>query len=203
MNMKIELTYNYFTATLTGYNGSRGTVLAKASGCWNTEAEAEAALDESIRAASEEILERNGYGFSTHTEAELRDVLSDKLERETAGLDEGEVGELDAEIKAAAEKYGQEIPVSCGALGVEFGDQAESEDDLLDWAISHDHQRLATTYSVTPIYDGRLIHDLKETLNPGDLPSWDARPDDVIKVLQRRYEIAEDAEIEVVEASNE
>ena len=40
-----EIKFQYFTATLTGYNGSNGREIAKAEGCWDTEAEAQAALD--------------------------------------------------------------------------------------------------------------------------------------------------------------
>jgi len=45
MNTEIQIACNYFTATLTGYNGSHGREIAKAEGCWESEQEAQAALD--------------------------------------------------------------------------------------------------------------------------------------------------------------
>ena len=38
--------YNYFTAQFLGWNGSRSRVIVEVSGCWDTEAEAQKALDE-------------------------------------------------------------------------------------------------------------------------------------------------------------
>lgn len=43
--MKPELEYNYFAATLFGWNGSNKREITKAEGCWDTEDDAQAALD--------------------------------------------------------------------------------------------------------------------------------------------------------------
>jgi hypothetical protein len=70
-------------------------------------------------------------------------------------------------------------------------------ESLNQWAITHDVQRTARFYAVVPEFDGKLLHDLRETLPSGKLP----QPDDhnVIEVLSRHFEIDEEAEIEVVD----
>ncbi|NBW10986.1 MAG: hypothetical protein EBR82_23445 [Caulobacteraceae bacterium] len=49
--------YQYYKAQLLGWNGSRSRVIAEASGCWDTEVEADKALDEEIERMSEAKLE--------------------------------------------------------------------------------------------------------------------------------------------------
>ena len=43
---KIIVTHRYFSAILEGFNGSQSRMIAEVDGCWDTEEEAEAALDD-------------------------------------------------------------------------------------------------------------------------------------------------------------
>lgn len=155
------ITYKYFTATITGYNGSRGTKLVVIDGCWNDESEAEAALAIAADKAAQSILDRNGYGAYSLT-----------VEEAIESLDAEGDAELIARIRAEA--VDGRIAVSCGASGMSYGSQAESHGDLIGWALGHDHQRLVTTYRVIPTVNGRLIHSSAREVMPGEMPEFDS-----------------------------
>jgi hypothetical protein len=108
----LKLTYNYFTATLTGYNGSQGRTIASAEGCWNSEAEAQAALDAACDKKREAYCDGNGLAYDD-------EIVDDRFR---------------------------------GWLG--------------------DYQRTAVSFEVVPSVDGRLVHELRRSLSPDELPEW-------------------------------
>jgi len=57
------IAYHYFSATLTGFNGSRGREIVKVCGCWNTEAEAQDALDEACIKKREAWCDSRGVSY--------------------------------------------------------------------------------------------------------------------------------------------
>ena len=53
----------YFTATLTGFNGSGGREIVTVSGCWDSEEEAQAALDAACEKKRESWCDGNGIAY--------------------------------------------------------------------------------------------------------------------------------------------
>ncbi len=116
--MKTQVTYNYFTATLTAFNGTNGRTVAEVSGCWDNEAQAEAALEEKCAVKEQDYADRMGMSIE------------------------------------------------------------EVQNQLRGWL--NDYQRSAITFSVTPSLNGKLVHELTRTLNPGQLPDWTAQELDAL-----------------------
>lgn len=107
-----SLPYNYFAARLLGWNGSHSRVIAQASGCWDTEEQANDELDSAIWKARDQWCDANGIAYDDET----------------------------------------------------------AQDRTRGWL--SDYQRTSVEFDVTPTVDGRLAHNLSETINLGSLPSF-------------------------------
>jgi len=57
--------YNYFKAEYLGWNGSRSRVIAEVSGCWDTEDDAEDALNERVDKVRQDWYDRAGQDADT------------------------------------------------------------------------------------------------------------------------------------------
>lgn len=62
-----SLPYQYFSATLCGWNGSRKREIVTVSGCWDDEAEALAALDAACEKKREAYADGNGLAYDDET----------------------------------------------------------------------------------------------------------------------------------------
>ena len=62
-----SLTYQYFHAILCGWNGSRKREIVTVSGCWDDEAEAQAALDAACEKKREAYADGNGLAYDDET----------------------------------------------------------------------------------------------------------------------------------------
>lgn len=55
--------YNYFIATLYGWNGSNRRIIAKVDGCWDSEQEAQDALDAKCIEKQQDYADKCGIDF--------------------------------------------------------------------------------------------------------------------------------------------
>jgi hypothetical protein len=64
-NQNKNMEYNYFKAEYLGWNGSRSRVIAEVSGCWDTEDDAQDALNERVEKVRQDWYDRAGQDAET------------------------------------------------------------------------------------------------------------------------------------------